>query len=465
MNKQFKFTKPAVPAIGGGEEVFRARSSPVPLPMIVKAQGIHQWDEDGNEYIDFSSGPVVSNIGHGNEHVADAMARQARSMDFAYSRVARQQPNDHLAEKIARLAGPGFERVFLGSGGSESIEVAVKFLRLYDITFNGGKRTKIITCLPSYHGGTMYALSLSGDTDIPPFLEGMQPQGERVPAPLTYRVPANHTAETYARECAEALEAKIKALGAEKVLAFFLEPVGGLATGCNVPPADYFRRVREICNRYGVALVFDEILCGTGRTGKFLAAHNWPDALPDVVVMAKGLGSGYTPLSAVLFPAKWVDRLAESVGYHFGHTYCANPISCATGIAVLEEYERLDVLRNTQAMGERLRKGLEKIKAKFTSIGDVRGMGLVMAVEMVSNKAEKTPFPPEVSPTDLIRIAGLKNGLILYCRRTAKGRNGDWFMASPPMTITAAEVDESLRRLEATVADFEKEAKAKGIIG
>ncbi len=193
--------------------------------------------------------------------------------------------------------------------------------------------------------------------------------------------------------CADALDEKIKALGPENVLAFVMEPVGGRGDRLQRRARDYYRRVREICTRHGIALVFDEILCGTGRTGKFLAAHNWPDALPDVVVMAKGLGSGYAPLGATLFPAKWADRLAETVGFGFSHTYCANPISCATGVAVLEEYERQNIIANTVEQGAYLRKGLEALKAKTSVIGDIRGLGLCMAVELVTDKATKAAFP------------------------------------------------------------------------
>jgi adenosylmethionine-8-amino-7-oxononanoate aminotransferase len=461
---QHAYRMPPVPPIGGGEEIFRARSSPVPLPLIVKAEGIYQWDEDGNRYIDLSSGPIVSNIGHGNARVAEAMAKQARTMDFAYSRVARQQPNIDLADRIARLAGPGFERVFLSSGGSEAMEIAIKFLRSYDLAFGTGKRTKVITLMPSYHGGTFFALSMSGDDDLVPYLDGFQPLQERVPAPLTYRLPANHTAETYARFCVEALDAKIESLGPENVLAFVMEPIGGLATGCNVAPPDYYRQVRKICSRHGIALVFDEILCGTGRTGKFLAAHNWPDALPDVIVMAKGLGSGYAPLGATLFPARWADRLAEHTGFGFSHTYCANPISCATGIAVLEEYERQNVMTNTAEQGAYLRHGLELMKQESALIGDIRGMGLCLAVELVADKATKAPFPVAFAPTDYIRIAGLQHGLIIYARRTAKGRNGDWIIVAPPMNITRAEVDECLAALRATFVAFERDCRARGLV-
>ncbi len=457
---------PAVhPELGGGQDVFYPWASTVPRPLITKAKGIHLWDKEGREYIDLSSGPVVSNIGHGNEVVADVMSRQARTVDFAYCSHARNEPNLDLAARIAELAGPGYERVCFSSGGSEAIECAVKFLRHYAVSTGQPKRRKLITCYPSYHGATMATLAMSGDNDIAPFLEGMVETSLKVPAPSTYRLPPNHTPATYARYCADALDDCIENAGAENILGFFIEPVGGLATGCNVPLPEYFARIREICTRHGIALVFDEVLCGTGRTGKFLAAHNWPDALPDIVVMAKGLGSGYTPLGATLIPARMADKLAAGAGFGFFHTYSANPISCATAMAVLDEYERLDVIRNTGVMGRYLREQLEGLKSTSAVVGDIRGLGLVMALEVVTDKASMAVFPPEVSPVDLLKLAGLRNGLLVYGRRTASGRNGDWIMISPPMIITRAECDQLMRRLTATLVDFESAARDKGLIG
>lgn len=457
-------TKQAFPAQGGGQDVFYPWSMICPRPLIVRAEGIYMHDDQGRDLIDLSSGPVVSNIGHGNSRVADAMAKQARTVDFAYCSHARSQVNIDLSDRIAKLAGPGYERICLSSGGSEAVECAVKFLRLKAIVDGEPRRTKIITCYPSYHGGTMQTLAMSGDPDIEPFLDGMIELGERVPSPLTYRLPPNHTAETHARACAEALDRKIRELGADTVLGFFIEPVGGLATGCNVPPDSYFTAVREICTRHDIALVFDEILCGTGRTGKFLAAHNWPQAMPDMVVMAKGLGSGYTPLGATLIPARWADKLAETIGFSFFHTYSANPVSCATALAVLDEYDRLDILANTRKQGAYLREGLERLMAKSPVIGDIRGMGLVMAMELVTDKATKSMFPKEFAPADVIKLKGLDNGLLIYARRTASGRNGDWIMVSPPMTITKAEVDLVLKRLAATIEAFESEARRFGLL-
>lgn len=452
------------PALGGAQDVFYATGNIVPLPVIERAEGIFMYDEDGREYIDASSGPVVSNIGHGNARVAEAMAAQARKMDFAYSRVARHRPNIELTERIARLAGAGFERVALASGGSEAIEIALKFLRQYAVEMGRPTQRHIITNMPSYHGGTIATLAISGDAALAPFLDGFAIPSTKVPAPVSYRLPDGVTPEMQAAQCAAALDAEIRRLGPENVLAFVVEPIGGLATGCVVPPAAYFSAIREICTRHGVYLVFDEVLCGVGRTGKFLAAQHWPDSLPDVVVLAKGLGSGYAPLGAVLLPARMVDALAEATGFNFSHTYNANPITCATAIAVLDEYDRLDLIGRAAEVGRHLRDGLMRLMAQCRIIGDVRGMGLLYAVELVADRATRRPVPEPARPTEDVRIHGLRNQLILYSRRTAGGKNGDWFIVAPPLTITTAECDELLQRLARTLRALESDYVANGLV-
>lgn len=450
-------------SLGGPQDLFFARASlTVPLPVIVRSSGIRMWDEDGREYIDASSGPVVSNIGHGNERVAEAMAAQARTMPYAFPQVARNRPAMAYAERLARLAGPGFERVSLVSGGSEAMENAVKFLRQYAVATGRAEKRRIITCLPCYHGATVATLGLNNDDALAPFLDGFAPRADKVPAPFGYRLPENHTADSHARACAAALEDKILELGAENVLAFVFEPVGGLSTGCLVPPAGYFRAIRDICTRHGVFLVFDEVLCGTGRTGKFLAARHWPEALPDVVVLAKALGAGYSPLGAMLAPAAMVDELAGLDGFPFVHSYYANPVSCAAGLAVLDEYERLDLIARAAEQGTYLRAGLEALMARSPVIGDVRGLGMLMAVEMVADKESKAPLAAAATPTESIRRHALRNGLMLYARPSWSRRFGDWFIVAPPLIITREECDELLRRIEATVGDFTADLGAKG---
>ena len=445
------------PDSGGGQSAFYATSNIAPLPLIEKASGIYMWDSSDIRYIDVSSGPVVSNIGHGNTNVADAMARQAKKMEYAFAQVARNQPNIEYSERLARLAGPGFERVSLTSGGSEAMENAIKLVRQYAIATGNPSKTKIIACEPSYHGGTIATLAMGGNVMMAPFLDGFVERSQKVPAPLSYRTPSSHNTASYALHCANCLEDKIKELGAENVLAFVIEPVGGLSTGCVVPPREYIHRIREICTHHDVHLIFDEILCGMGRTGKFLAAHYWPEALPDIVTMAKGLASGYSPLGAVLAPVAMVDRLAELSGYEFQYSYNANPVSSAAGLAVLDEYERGDLVNKAAEFGTLLRKELDTLKEKFPIIGDIRGLGLLLAIELVADQKKKRSLPNEFRVIDKIRIHGMNNGLIIYARPTSGGKYGHWFLVSPPLTIAREEITDLIERLAATLRDLTEE--------
>jgi len=452
----------AVVEPGGTQDVYYAKPAPVPLPMIKRAQGIYMWDDAGTEYIDASSGPMVSALGHGNERVIEAMVKQAHRLDYAYTRVARNPANRDYAGRLARLAGPGFERVSLCSGGSEAVDNALKFLRQHAVATGQPGRRHIISLMPSYHGATIGTLAIGGNDALAPFLDGFAAPAHTIPAPLSYRPPDGNTAETYAAECACALEAKIVELGSESVLAFVLEPIGGLSTGAVVPPDSFFRDIRDICSRHGVFLVFDEILCGAGRSGKFFTAHHWPDALPDIIVKAKGLGAGYSPLGAVLAPAVLVDELAALTGCEFSYFYNANPISCAAGLAVLDEFDRLNLVERASVMGERLRTGLETIMDGSPILGDVRGQGMLLAVEMVADKETKVMLPNDAQPAERIRVHGLENGIMLYSRPTAGSCFGHWFMVAPPLTISEAECDQLLSRTAAAVAAFEGELQSSG---
>jgi adenosylmethionine-8-amino-7-oxononanoate aminotransferase len=451
-------------AVGGTQDVFYRRDSIVPLPLIERAQGVFMWDEHGNDYIDASSGPMVSAVGHANPAILSAIAAQAARLDYAYTRVARNRPNLEYAERLCSLAGPGFERVFLTSGGSEAVDAAIKLLRRHAVATGQESRRRVIALQPSYHGATIAGTAVGGDESQATLLDRFAVVSDKVPAPLSYRVPDGHTPESYATNCAEALEAAILELGPETVLAFILEPVGGLSTGAVVPPPAYFGDVRETCTRHGVKLVFDEILCGTGRCGRFLTAQHWPDALPDVVVLAKGLAAGFSPFGAVLAPAALVDELAELGGYESSYSYNANPISCAAGLAVLDEFERLDLPARAVVAGAALREGLEAIAARSPIIGDVRGLGMLLAVEFVADKDTRAPLPAAALATERIRIHALRNGIMLYSRQTSGGRYGQWFMVAPPLTITDDEIVELLRRTEAAVTGLCAELKAEGLL-
>jgi adenosylmethionine-8-amino-7-oxononanoate aminotransferase len=271
-----------------------------PRPRIKRAEGVWFEDTEGRRYMDASSGPVVSNLGHGNRRVLDAMRDQAEAVAFAFPMQWESEANLLLSARLAALAGPGLERAFLVSGGSEAVETALKFARQHAVASGQASRWKVIGRDPGYHGGTMGALAVTGDKAAHAMFGPMMRSMPLAPAPFSYRVPANHTPATYAQACADALDALIRTEGPDTVLAFIMEPVGGLATGALVAPDAYYAAVREICTRHGVLLIFDEVMSGAGRTGHFLAAGHWPQVQPDLVVLAKGVTAGYTPMGAVL---------------------------------------------------------------------------------------------------------------------------------------------------------------------
>jgi len=448
---------------GGPQDLFFAQSDTVPRPTFVRGEGVWLYDEAGRGYMDMSSGPVTANIGHGDREVAAAMAEQAGRLAFVSARQGRHQANMDLAERIAELAGPGFERVLFASGGSEAVEFAIKLLRQRALSQEQPERRHVITCMPSYHGSTIGALGLSGDPANEAFLSGFGHDHPKVPAPLSYRLPENHSVETHALACAQALDDEIERLGPETVLAFLIEPVGGLASGAVAPPESYLRTVRQICDRHGVALVFDEVLCGAGRTGKFLASHHYQNIRPDLTVLAKGLSAGYAPLGAVLAPAGMVDWLSERLGFGYTHTYSAHPVSAAA-LAVLERFEREDLAGRAERVGAYLRDKLDGLAARSPIIGDVRGKGLLLGIELVADKAMKSTISSNPGPTDTVRRRGLEQGLLVYARRTAGGRYGDWIMATPPLIITEAECDELVTKLETTLAAAEEDFRAAGAI-
>lgn len=466
MNKisnQFETNAAAWEGPGGPQDIFYSRDGEWPMPRIIGGEGIVLWDDKGNNYIDASSGPIASNLGHGNKRICDAIKSQVDKLSFSYCRVSRTVENIQLTEMIASRAGPGFERVLLVSGGSEANDMAIKFARQVAWS-RGEKNRKILFSLqPSYHGGTLATLSLSGDLVTEEIFDGLAVMPERIPAPLSYRPPEGLSIQENEDQIAEQFQTRIEECGPENCLALFLEPVGGLATGANVLSGRFLRKLRTICDRYGLLMVFDEVMSGAGRTGKFLTAHYHPDAQPDLVVLAKGIGAGYAPLGVLLAPARLVDTLSSETGFNYGHTANANPIACAVGIAALEEIDTRGVMENATAVGNHFRNKLVEIADRSPVIGDVRGMGLLLATEIVADKSTKASFDRSIRPPDIIRRIALNHGLSLYARRTNNGRYGDWLMTCPPLITTQDEADEIARRLETCLNEFIDELTRAGV--
>jgi adenosylmethionine-8-amino-7-oxononanoate aminotransferase len=440
---------------GGPVQAFYFSPKEGRKPTVARGEGIYLWDMDGKRYLDASSGPVICNIGHGNRTVIEAMYEQARKVSFAPRVFFENAPNVELSDLVTGLAGVGLERAFTVSGGSEATEAAIKLARQYAVVTGQSRRRKVLARNPSYHGSTLGACAVSGDPESDAMFGDLFRVMPKIPAPSTYRVPEGHTTESYTMHCASALEQQIIEEGPETVLAFIMEPVGGLATGALISHSSYYSAIRQICDRYDVLLIYDEVMCGAGRTGKFLAADHWPSDRPDIVILAKGIAAGYSPLGMVLASREMVEVVASSGGFQHGHTYASNPVSCAAGAAVIKEMLRQDLISNAAVMGRLLQQKLFELMARSNIVGDVRGKGLLNAIEIVADKETKRSFPSEHRAIQRIQRIGIDNGILLYSRRTANGAHGEWLMVTPPLTITADEIDELVSVLEKTLKGFE----------
>jgi len=427
------------------------------LPIIDAGIGVYLYDTDGKKYLDASSGPVTCNIGHGNRHVLEAMQKQANKVCFASYNFFENAPNRHLAKNLISATQLKFDQAFIVSGGSEAIEASLKLARQYAVYKGRPGKWKILARNPSYHGSTLGAFGASGDPEAETIFGPIAQIFPKVPTPFSYRIPANHDNKSFSRYCAALLEKTILEEGPNKVLAFVVECVGGLSTGALVSTPEYYSLIREICNKYDVLLIFDEVMSGVGRTGTFLAAEHWPNCVPDLVVLAKGLSAGYSPLGAVLVPNWLLEPIVKNGGFMHGHTYASNPLSCAVANAVLEEVKKQDIISNVKNIGPYLSEGLAEIARNSKIIGDVRGLGLLLAIEIVKNKTTKKMFGPDMRAVYRLAEIGLENGILLYTRKTSGGQFGEWMMITPPLNISKKEVDHLLCLLGKTIKQFEKE--------
>ncbi len=429
------------------------------VPMVDRGEGIYLYDQDGRRYIDASAGPQTANIGHGNKRVVDAMAEQAARVAFAFRSHFLNEPAEGLARDLAAQAPFDLDMVFFCSGGSEAVEASIKLARQYALARGEAGRYKIISRMPSYHGTTLGALSLTGDpAGFGPFAPMMVKQ-PKIPAPFCRYRPAGESEDEAALRFANELERAIVEEGAETVLAFIMEPVGGAATGALTAPQVYYDRIRQICDDYGVLLICDEVMCGSGRCGRFLASEIW-GLRPDIVALAKGLASGYTPLGACLTSARILEAVNADSGFLHGHTYAANPLACAVGRAVLAEHLDNDLYANARTMGAKLKARMREIADDVPFIGEVKGEGLLLGFDVVSDPETGAPLPPELNAHIEITKAARERGLIIYSRRLFGGLRGDQFLVSPPLIVTEADVDEIATLLADSLHAFLPKLKA-----
>ena len=430
------------------------------LPIVDHADGIKIWDTDGNEYIDACSGAVITNIGYGHASITDAIQKQAQKTYFAYRLHFESQPILDYSKALVEQSAEHLDRVFFVSGGSEAVESAIKLCRQYFYDANQGSRHIFISRVPSYHGCTVGTLALTAYAPLEAPFRPLLKVYPKIPAPYCYRCVFNLAYPDCDLQCARELEKTILEQGPENVAGFITEPIGGASTGGIVPPDGYFEVIQETCQKYGVMLILDEVMTGFGRTGKLFAYEHW-NIEADIVALSKGMASGYFPLGAILARHSIVDTALDSGGFKHGHTYAGNPMACAVGLEVLDFIQRHDLCRNARRRGRQLKNGLETLARRIPVIGQIRGKGLLIGVELVRDPVTKAPFPVDANAGQLLTDNALKDGLIVYPRRSINGMSGDHVLVAPPLIVSESEVDEILNRFEKAMEKTSQQLNAR----
>jgi adenosylmethionine-8-amino-7-oxononanoate aminotransferase len=419
------------------------------LPVAVRGEGLCIYDAEGREYIDASGGAAVSCLGHGHPDVLAAMRRQLDALDYAHTSFFTTEVAEELAETLIADAPAGLSHVYFLSGGSEAVETALKMALQYFRETGQPQRRNIVARRQSYHGNTLGALATGGHAARRATFAPLLIETHHIEPCYAYRHQRNgETAEDYGRRAADALEEKLQELGPETVIAFVAETVVGATAGAVPPAPGYFKRIREICDRHGVLLILDEVMCGMGRTGTLYACEQ-DGVAPDLLTVAKGLGGGYAPIGATLLNRKLFDAYANGSGaFHHGHTYLGHPLACAAALAVQRVIKRDALLDNVKAMGTRLHRRLSERFGNHPYVGDIRGRGLFQAIELVADRSGKQPFDPGLKLHAKVKAEAMARGLMVYpSGGTADGSAGDHVLLAPPFIIDAQEIDTVVERL------------------
>ncbi len=426
-------------------------------PTAERAEGIYIYDIEGKRYLDCSGGAVVVGIGHGVKEVADAMLKQAGRIAFAHGSQFTTAAAIELASKLVKFSPAGMTKVYFLSGGSEAIETAMKLARQYQVERGTPSKYKVISRWTSYHGNTMGALALGGHTGRRKhYLPLMQHTPHIAPA-YCYRCPFGATPENCSLECALDLEKTILYEGPDSVSAFMAEPVVGATAGALVPRDGYFQKIREICDRYDVLFIADEVMTGMGRTGKNFGVDHW-NVVPDMIVVGKGLGSGYTPIYTVVVKEAIHTAIQEGSGvFIHGHTYSQNPLSAAIACTVMDYLAKHDLVARSAQMGAYLLQALQ-VLFRHEFVGDIRGRGLFAGIEFVKDRKTKETFDPKLKLNSVIGSRAFQKGLITYPGGGgADGVNGDHLLLAPPLIITEKEIDSMVSILDETFAEITQE--------
>ncbi|MFZ5648007.1 MAG: aspartate aminotransferase family protein [Bacillota bacterium] len=425
--------------------------------VVDRGNGIYLYDRAGKEYIDACSGSAVSNIGHGNPRVISAMTAQAQKVAFTHLSRWTSEPLQKLADMVAEMAPGSLNKLYLVSGGSEATESALKMARQYYLERDGAtSKYKVISRWKAFHGNTIGALSMTGDKRRIKYTPLLLDFPKIVP-PYCYRCAYGKNQSSCDLECAWELERVIKMVGAESVAAFIAEPVIGAALGAVVPPDGYFKIIRDICDRYDVLFIADEVMTGFGRTGSMFAVDQF-GVVPDLIAVAKGMSAGYIPLGGVIAKEEIYETFKKGSGaFVHGHTYGGNPLAAAVAVAVLEVIRDENLVENSRVMGRYLLDQLKEKLSSYSVVGDIRGLGLMQGVELVRDKAGKAPFDPKLNVAESATNILMDHGVVVYPGTGgADGVGGDHFLLAPPLIINREQVDDLVRRMAAAFVQLER---------
>lgn len=423
-------------------------------PLIVRGEGCWLYDEDGREYLDACGGAYVACLGHGVTEVVNAVADQVRRVAYVSGMSFTNQPVEALADELAALGLGDLSHFYFLSSGSDAIEAALKLARQYWVERGKPDKAVLVALAPGYHGNTMLSLSAGARDHYKKYFHPWLIDVPRVPAPYAYRCPCRGADAACPRCSGRALEEALVRIGPGKVAAFIAEPVGGSSTGASVPREDYWRTIREICDRHEVLWIADEVLVGAGRTGTWSALEPY-GAVPDIQVMGKGVSGGYAPLAVVAAPRRITDVLAQgSRALLHAQTFSHSPAMCAAGLAAVRHIRRHGLVERCAAVGKVLHQRLDSLRG-LPHVGDVRGRGLLAGVEFVADQASRAPFPRSERFTERFQAAAERQGLMVWPNTGhADGINGDLVVLAPPYIITEAEIDEIVTRFVKALEDM-----------
>ncbi|MBA9027699.1 MULTISPECIES: aspartate aminotransferase family protein [Bacillaceae] len=427
----------------------------VEYPVISHGKGVFLYDAFGKEYLDGCSGAVTANIGHGVEEITKAMIEQAEKVSFVYRSQFTSEAAEQLALKLSDLTHGDYPWSFFVNSGSEATETAMKLAIQYWQERGKPQKNRIISRWMSYHGITLGALSMSGHPVRRERFTEILESYPAISAPYCYRCPMQLDSKSCGLACANELEAAIRRIGENHVAAFIAEPVIGAAGAAITPPNGYFQKLKQICEKYNVLFIADEVMTGMGRTGKLLASEHW-GVKPDIVTLGKGLSGGYTPIAATLVSDPIIQAILHGSKIIMGgHTFSANPLSCAISLAVLNYLTKHDIAEHAATAGVYLKNKLHSLEQKYSFIGDIRGKGLLLGIEFVQNKKTKKPFPLDASITNTVIKLAMEHGLLLYPAAAGEeGVTGAAIIVAPPLTITEKEIDELINRFETVLEEW-----------